>query len=167
VIALAVVVSAVAASSAAAMSGGNLDGSVNGKTGQKGGVIAPVFDVTLGRFYNASGTWRCTVNPVKAYEFSSNGLARKDEPAFHFGRPFTFKLAQRWEETGQDPYKPQHYQKGKVTVTITGTIKQVKAAPHSARGSGLASGKGSVTFSAPGCSSGKLSWSGTGPLNYF
>ena len=52
-------------------------------------------------------------------------------------------------------------------IAITGTIREIKAAPRGAQGSGKVSGKGSVTFSAPGCSSGKLSWSGTGPLNYF
>jgi hypothetical protein len=158
---------AAGASSALAMSSGNLDGTVNGKTAQKDGVISPVFDVTLGMFYNASGEWRCAADIAKAYEFSSNGLARKDEPPFHFGRAFTFTVRQRWYAAGQDRYKAVHYQKGQVTVTITGTIKQVKPAPHGPRGSGLASGHGSVTFSAPGCSSGKLSWSGTGPLDYF
>jgi hypothetical protein len=144
------------------MSSGDLVGTVNGRTSQKGGEISPTFNVATGILYNASGTFRCSATATTSYDFYSNGLARKDEPAFHFGRPFTFKLSQRWQAS-----KTQRYQKGKVAVTITGTIKQVKPAPHGPRGNGEASGSGSVTFSAPGCKTGKLSWSGTGPLNYF
>jgi hypothetical protein len=159
---IAVVACAAVASSAPAMSGGNLVGSVNGKTSQPGGKISPTFNVSRGLLYNASGTFRCSATATTTYDFYSNGLARKDEPTFHFGRPFTFKLSQRWQAT-----ETQRYQKGKVAVTIAGTIKQVRPAPHSAHGSGLVSGKGTVTFTAPGCATGKLSWSGTGPLNYF
>jgi hypothetical protein len=159
---MAVACCAAVASSAWAMSSGDLVGSVNGTTSQKGGKISPTFNVTTGVFYNASGSFRCSPTATTTYDFYTNGLAKKDEPAFHFGKPFTFKLSQRWQAT-----KTSRYQKGKVTVTITGTIKELKPAPHSARGSGKVSGKGSVTFSAPGCKPGKLSWSGTGPLNYF
>jgi hypothetical protein len=164
---IAIACCAAAAGSALAMSSGDLVGSVNGKTSQQGGKISPIFNVTQNLFYNALGTFRCSATASKTYEFSSNGLAKKDEPAFHFGRAFTFKLNQRWLATGQNPFKPQHYEKGRLIVTITGTIKELKPAPHSARGSGKVSGSGSVTFSAPGCKTGKLTWSGTGPLNYF
>jgi hypothetical protein len=164
---IAVACCAAVASSALATSSGDLVGSVNGKTSQKGGLISPTFNVTRGLFYNASGTFRCSPTASKTYEFYSNGLAKKDEPRFSFGRAFTFKLNQRWLATGQNTSKPQHYQKGRLIVTITGKIKELKPAPHSARGHGLVSGKGSVTFSARGCKPGKLSWSGSGPLNYF
>jgi hypothetical protein len=149
---------------ALAKSSGDLVGSVNGTTTQKGGTIDPTFNVTTGLLYNASGAFRCSPTASKSYYFYTNGLTRKDEPAFHFGRPFTFKLSQRWLATGQNP---PHYQKGTLKVTITGTIKELKAATHSAHVTGKVSGRGSVSFSAPGCSSGKLSWSGTGPLAYF
>ena len=155
------------AGTALAKSSGDLVGSVNGETSQKGGKISPTFDVTRGLFYSASGTFRCSGTGTKTYQFYTTGLARKAEPAFHWNRAFTFKLSQKWYASGQNPFKPIRYQEGSVRITITGTIKEIKPAPHGAHGSGKVSGKGSVTFTAPGCSSGKLAWSGTGPLNYF
>jgi len=153
---------------AQASSSGNLVGQVNGKTKQAGGLIVPVFNNTTGRFYNAAGTFRCTGTGAPGGSFAfylTSPLPRRQQPAFQFNRPFTFKLSQRWYKTGQNPYKPLHYQPGKLTVTITGTIKKLSD-PHGAH-SGRVSGEGSVTFSAKGCSSGKLSWSGTGQYARF
>lgn len=153
---------------ALASSTGHLVGQVNGKTKQPGGLIAPVFDTTTGRFYNASGTFRCTGKGAPAGSFAfylTSPLPPSQQPAFQFNRRFTFKLSQRWYKTGQNPYKPLHYQPGKLTVTITGTIKKLSD-PHGAY-SGRVSGTGSVTFSANGCSSGKQSWSGTGQYARF
>jgi hypothetical protein len=141
-------------------------GTVNGKTTQKGGTISPVFDVNAGRFVNAGGTFRCDAHAAKRYEFVSNGLPREDQAPFQLGRRFTFRLSERWKVAGQVPVKRQRYQKGKVKVTITGTITEH---PSSLPGiaASVASGHGSVSFTAPGCSTGKLSWSGTGPIVGF
>jgi hypothetical protein len=152
---------AAAVGSALARSNGHLVGTLYVKTSQKGGKVGVSFDVNTGLFYGASGTFTCSPTATKTYDFYTNGLARKDEAPFHFSKPFTFKLSQRWQDS-----KTYRYQKGKVAVVITGTIKEVRPAPHSATKYGLASGKGSVTFSAPGCKTGKLSWSGTGQLTY-
>jgi hypothetical protein len=146
-----------------ARSGGHLVGDVTGKTSQRGGLIDPAFDHDSGRLFNVSGDFRCTGSKTKTglYEFSTNGIATKKQPAFRFGHTFTLKVAQRWDKTGQSGFKPIHYEKGHVFVTVTGKITEVSP-PHGSR-SGKAKGGGTVTFRAAGCSTGKLKWSGTGP----